>query len=942
MRQIIRTLVACAFVFAIAGLNGMAAAAPAGSLNGVVADPQGAPVPSAAVSIAGASSASMMTTAQGRYSFASVAPGIYTINVVKSGYTPASVTDVIVVATGVTTQNVTLVPLTLNSVNVLGHIVTRANRVSFNTTPASVDVVSSQVYAEQAQPQVMKVLDQVPGIVIAHPGTTANVSSPGGITFANIRGGLGFETASLIDGHPLSVGTFGDYVTTFLSSYMFGGTEVIKGPGAAAPEVNYAIGGTVNFRTREPSEKRTYALDVGADNKDGTIGNLLASGTTSGGKLGYVFDYSVYGTPGNLHDAQFPFSNFSNMYRGSTVSPGAQFSATGTSTPPIPGVQNNPQFNKPSLVGCCFTVSQTYRNKNELAKLRYKFSPFTTASVSYLGSQTYSQQDGNRIQTLPELFAPGPSYFGSLAPGSIVNAEANLFFPPHEFEINNEPIFQAEARTALGANTLLGRWYAASINRLIYNGLNSDVPWTTNFQLFGTAKVGGVPTTFNGVGLTPVTVAGAYFRQTEEDKLHGGSLEFDHPVGDALYTIAYDQSNSTTISYSLFGTPAGTGPTASVAVPGGASQRFTTVLVRGIVPVGKTLTATVSNYFNHYHNRYSSDGGMTFFTSDKSHYDARLGLAYRPASNVAWRFSAGSAIAPPYAALLNQTFSAPRFSNSDQVVNETLPSANIRPETAFGYDLGGDIRLSGDPNTVFSFDGYRTTLRDQFVTGVTQQGNVSVPLPLVGPPVPCSPPAPNSCVPFYVKQTTNLGRARYEGLELSVKRAPPLGFGYTASLEFVKAYPFNVDPSFYAPNAAGVPTTNLAIVPGINFETNATGGGVNAISNHSIPYSKGYFELNVRAPRQAYYSFGATYYGNNNSFNRPAFVAANATMRLGLDERSTIQLSVDNLFNTYPNSTIEQQGGTTEILANGKIALLNGNNFGPRTIRLLYHRQVTQ
>ena len=99
------------------------------------------------------------------------------------------------------------------------------------------------------------VLDQIPGMQISYPGSAANGASTGAITFPNIRNGLSYETATLIDGHPLSVGLYGDYVTTFLESGAAAVGRSHQGPGATAPQVNYAINGTVNFRTKDPRRR---------------------------------------------------------------------------------------------------------------------------------------------------------------------------------------------------------------------------------------------------------------------------------------------------------------------------------------------------------------------------------------------------------------------------------------------------------------------------------------------------------------------------------------------------------------------------------------------------------------------------------------------------------------------------------------------------------------
>ena len=97
------------------------------------------------------------------------------------------------------------------------------------------NIVSQQTFQNQGELQVKRVLDQTPGVVASLPATSANAASPGAITFPNIRGGLSFETASLIDGHPVSVGAFGDYVTTFLNSFVLQSAELIRAPARPRP-----------------------------------------------------------------------------------------------------------------------------------------------------------------------------------------------------------------------------------------------------------------------------------------------------------------------------------------------------------------------------------------------------------------------------------------------------------------------------------------------------------------------------------------------------------------------------------------------------------------------------------------------------------------------------------------------------------------------------------
>ena len=672
------------------------APATASQVSGLVTDTTGAPVAGATVTLTGPHTYSATSDAQGRYTISGVVPGVYTASVTRSGYQTGTEQDVAVVAGTPVSLNVQLAAPTLSSLRVIGSTRTTFSRSTFNTSPASVNVVSAQTFIDQGQPQVTHVLNQVPGLVISLPATSGNGAAPGAITFPNIRGGLSFETASLIDGHPVSVGAFGDYVTTFLPSYMLGSVEVVKGPGASAPEVNYAIGGTVNFRTLDPSRTPTGYNTIGIDSFGGSFSNFGYSNTIMNGKLGFVVDFAVNGTQGPLNN----FQTYAPVNRSWLVN-GAAISTPTTTTATIPGTSQT-YFNKTStLLYAGLPVSTTYNNRAELAKIRYNFSNATSVTASFLGSQTWTEQNGNHMYNEITQFTPGAGYNNIGGPvAGPVYIEDNIFPPQHEYEINNEPIFQAEVRSSFGKNNLLLRGYSASISRLQYNGLNSPsqvalIPT----QLYGTATVGGAVTNYNGQGVTlTVPAPGAYFNDSEEDRLHGYSFEIDHPFGDTgnFLSVADDFTKSVTGKYSI-----GTyvpGGTASIAgVPPTSGVQYNTILVRYVGNVGPRAQVTFSNYFNTYLTHYSANNGATFLDQHTSHYDPRLGLTYRLDPNTSLRASAGSAIAPPYIGLYSRVTTAPLADRSNNFATNTEANPNLVPETSFGYNLGA--RLARGPRS---------------------------------------------------------------------------------------------------------------------------------------------------------------------------------------------------------------------------------------------------
>lgn len=860
--------------------------ATSSAIAGSVQDAQGAPVSNAQVVLTGAASYSTRTDSQGRFAVSGVKPGIYSIVITKNGFNPASQQD-IVVAAGTTEQlTVTMQQPTLTSLREIGSV-TAVRRGTFNTTTASVQNITAATYANQAQPQVQRILDQTPGVVVDHPGTSATNASPGAITFPSIRGGLGFETASLIDGHPLAVGTFGDYVTTFLNSYTLQNTELIKGPGANSPVVNYAIGGTINFRTKDPTRYPTGQMVLGVDGFGGQFSNFGYSGTTTNGKFGWVLDYAVNGSPGPLRGST---AGFYNLPSGVSINGGAPLGFTTNAVPGAAanGIQNNPFFYSSTLEAQGFPVAQTYSNKTELVKFRYKFSDATGITLSYLGSQTWTDQNGNHVYGYNQLFTPCatganagkvvacPAYAGSVPNGSTPLSWQNVFVPFGEWEVNNEPIFQGELHTTLGKDTVLLRGYGAAINRLQYTALDSPLqPFSQTFTLYGTDTAGKVynglpavvayPTgqyqcvkngnnpfswTTNAYTNNPAgalnqncyyTAAGALVAapapggKTVSTSITSSgtyfrSMEEDHIRGlDFEYDhfIPGDKGNVLTLGYdtSTFSTHsyAYKGQSSADSIPDGSRERFGTLLLRGVFNFNPKLRLTWSNYFNTYYQRASNDGGLTFTEFNSSHFDPRVGIVYRPNQNISYRASAGSAIAPPYLGLMSNVATVP-----------TPPP----PGGTFVTNKGDNLSIK--PETSFGYDvgaDYRfgkdlatTATFDLYSTTLWNQFITQSFVSCANYNV-----ATQTCVgapgagvfPLVTSQNNNLGQALYQGIEAGIRRDPLLGLGGLVQGALLRATPVNLPPCFYSTTpttACNATTTNLGIIPGANFYGSGTGG----------------------------------------------------------------------------------------------------------------------
>ena len=69
-----------------------------------------------------------------------------------------------------------------------------------------------------------------------------------------------------------------------------------------SPQTNYAIGGTVNFRTKEPTYHPTPEYTLGFDSRGGTYSNFGFSNTI--GRLGFVVDVATLNDPSSVNGQQ--------------------------------------------------------------------------------------------------------------------------------------------------------------------------------------------------------------------------------------------------------------------------------------------------------------------------------------------------------------------------------------------------------------------------------------------------------------------------------------------------------------------------------------------------------------------------------------------------------------------------------------------------------------
>ncbi|HEX3464770.1 MAG TPA: TonB-dependent receptor plug domain-containing protein, partial [Candidatus Elarobacter sp.] len=782
---------------------------------------------------------------------------------------------------------------------------------------------------DQGSPQLARDFDEVPGVISNHTASS-NPASPGAQTSPNLRGALDYEKTTLIDGHPVATGRFGDYVTTFLSAYVLQSVEIAKGPGAFAPLVVNGIGGSVNFRTRDPYARPTTAFDLVSDGYGGSLVHALASTTI--GKLGLLVDAVSYGTPGAFHALPSTVA----LPSGTQIAGVGTIGATASTTPPagtragafpIANAQNNPANAYVGMTACCQSVDSSFLGRSEVVKARWRFSDTTTLTAGYVGNQSAFDLDGAQLQSLNAIFSPS---------GTPVALNPATHLPSNVTELENEPLFEAELRTALRDDTVIARWYSVSLNRFTANAAISPAqPFTGIVNLTGSAPLsgGGTTPTFANTPET-ITIPDVYSRTVEEDRVRGGSFAWIHPAGPNDYELAVDRIVSLTNAYSVGAS--GGSAVFSASVPAGSSQTITSVLARGTLRPTEYDALTLAAYATTYRNHFSTgplplchpelvEGCWAFGDATHGEIDPRLGFTHRlRRGDAVVRFSMGGAVTPPAFNVLSGVNQTPAsvFRPGATSLTVTRNAGTLLPETSFGYDLGADVRVARD--TVASFDAYLTNVRNQLVTTVAPAGTFA-------------PPGGGAPIPVYASAAGNAGDSRFEGIEAALRSDPRAGFGYVVQGALQRAFAYAVSPSLYA-NASGAFGTNLAIVPNANYTS--TGTGFNGISNKAIPYAQGYAEAHYRTERGGLLLLGMTYYGNNNSYGVPAFGVANASLRVPIAsarDHAALQLSVDNLFDVQGGQTIATDAGIPVPLANGKVGLVNALPVGPRAVRIELH-----
>jgi len=867
-----------------------------GTITGTVVDGAGMPLGGVRIGITGPTTTETTTKPDGTYSV-TVPPGLYSVTISAPGFQSTQQDTVAVVAGGSAVLTTTLLAASLTTI---GHVTVSGASTSVSDSPAASTRLTLETIRSQGQDQVVNLLDQLPGVEVLRVGGGSN--EPGANASISIRGAQPYESQILIDGHPVNTignGAYG-FNTTFINSILLSGIEVSKGPGNMPNTVTDAVGGTVNFQTAPITSKPSGELMTQYDSFNGWTYGVKFSDTI--GKWGILVGQAAETTPGYMKP-----QDIYGFGRASFFSP--------YTSPTYPETGNNQVYpTGTSYVGVLnfkYPATSDFQNHSSLFKLAFNFSPVTSIQLSSYSTQTWLDETGNNVGNIYATIVPcistypaGPTC--STGPG-VVNYNTNwtnqaftgligqkvpinLYAGyPDTYETDSEPITTADFRTVLGPGTFLARYYAGAITRnVIQNNAYSALgPCFTP----ACAWVGNIPGSATDPDALDNGYSGEAYYEEFKDILHGFDAQYTILFGDTDYvTLGFDNHSDSYNFQELYAN--GWYPpcvTQSCAYslyepkPQFLQVNSTTESLRGNFLLIPTLQLELGGYASN-------------TTYVGSRFDPRGGLTWRPAPNLSFRASAGSAYVEPYEGMINAMA---------YVSHHTYyPVSQFSAETSMGYDVGADFRYARD--SIVSADVYSTDIYNRYATidvatSGTYKGTAYT----------------SEVIP------TSQGQSLNQGVELSLLHAPKVGFGYHAAVDLLRDY-------FYGQTVVSLK----------NF------GGVflgplpnNGVQLPGYPYSKMRGDLTYQFANGVNARLSATTYGANNSYGQPGFTLLDGALKVPLKGVFDVVLGATNILNkdNFATGGVYFGGYTYQGLGGG-IGPTNWEYATPQTVFLQLRR----
>jgi hypothetical protein len=639
-----------------------------------------------------------------------------------------------------------------------------------------------------------------PGVVYFHSGKS-------NLDHFKIRGADN-EPRTELDGHPLSNTGAGNVLVGWLNAFAFDRIDIEKGPGIAEGDEGRSAFGTIDLITRGFSATPTFDSVLGFDSQWGSTVALTARGPLDKrGRLQYVLSDNYAGMPDPTHQLNGLFFGpaRTNLVNGTAI---AAYSGS---------------------------LADGLGLRNEIAKVRYAFSPATSFEAGFIGFQGLAAPLGGAYAGYEGDFITGASPAAASLAGTVQPFYSGY---TNGSERVNEPFFESVFRTQIGTDTL------------------SVSPFT------------GIVSDLLAYAPPPAAVANVPNSKFTGDRLHGTTFTYLHPFANGYIKLNYEYRSDTTTVYT------GTTFTPATLTTPPTTLHENDISLTSSLDLTSRLKLGLGIFSDAYHNDIAVQNQAALAAGTptaqvpfsgsvvrSNHLDPHIGFVFHAAETTWLRAAFGSSVYGPGSTLVSgrSTYAAPAASNNNQGLITTV-NPNLQPEVTVAYGLGIDRRFHD--GTLLSVDAYDDTIHNKFLaftaTGspVTIGGITSTPL---------------------VNQTINASLQRTYGVEVGLHRSREHGFGYDVAMSLDRQYFDQIPPAYFL--FAGGPVSPF-----------------NGYQGTTYPYFTAHEEFRYAWPRIAF-ALGSDTAGADNVQRAPGFTTLYASVQMPVGYGNALQFTVDNLMN---------------------------------------------
>jgi outer membrane receptor for ferrienterochelin and colicin len=813
------------------------------------------------------------TDANGNYVFHAEPAGAYSVLIRATGYQSTRVSDVFVVGGSTTTVRTPLL-LATTSLREIGYVsVSTGAGASLASTSTIQHDLNPEQLAAQGFANAAQALGTIPGIDLSGGQHTA-----GDDTSIDIRGMGTGEVRQLLDGHPvgpIGVGSPDTYDYANSPYFLLQNIQTTVGSGAAGLYGVDVIGGTIDFQTLQPTRTKQADFYQGVGNQGLGISEVKATGSI--GSFGWALGHAVQGSyndfePGPVFQSARPNNNANLANNGACV-PG---SGANPNNPTYPDVSTCNQLAN------TYNVSGNYRVQNDIGKLQYRFTNDSILTLTAYAANQLSDSTGNGDNdNLPyqtrlaqiENSAPQCTTSGSGASngyfaytgGATPASETLSCLSPQQLAADSSgPDGGGEDRNR---GTTLQDFHARFNTTIAKkNAFTADV--FSDFYDF--RKNSNLASGLNAPNGTFFIGGGTF----EDEYLTHGLLLSDEIAGQKNdFGFGYFLENQRFYGNTLSVDPVAGGSYNSLPDVGEGDYSF---FIRDQFEAGNRLTTYV--------NAWDRRSNVT----ERTTFDPRISLVFRPTNRDIARLTAGRADGDPAAIVKSSVYSnlnnPSSLNPSCNLPNsiETGGNPNIQPENArdieaaYGHRFWADTSVnlvgyvSSEQNRIFSNVLPITDFGPGALAGFTQsqlglfEGKIQTNCP--GQTI--------TLANLGVTTDDNAAASLYRGLELNgrIRFMPAFYMDYTYDIESAQS--------------SGIPALDLQSSPTL----------IDNAQLYGIPVHKASLTFDYHTRQGIEGQLEGYFIGPNNDLNRPAYSFFNGFVASSIGHGLTCTLGVNNIF----------------------------------------------